>query len=286
MVEIRTSQGRAEMVRARDYDAYAGRWTARDPILFAGGQANLYTYVGNEPTPNHDTLGLVLAASTVKAALRVHRDFRPDAFGGDRLEAARARWGNSTFKSDLAEDMTFDEFGRVVSDTNPGFQPFGFAGGLYDPDTGLVRFGARDYDPYTGRWTARDPILFEGGQPNLYVYAGNDPVNKIDLTGMDWSDPTFEGGGSIYGQPPDAWAGDGPGNIPRCGGSGAAPPPGTDVDFVRTGEDWTKLWGGPAYVDSEGNVWGATGDATSADIDWLVETYPEQFMCTNQPQCL
>lgn len=26
-------------VEARDYDAYTGRWTARDPILFRGGQA-------------------------------------------------------------------------------------------------------------------------------------------------------------------------------------------------------------------------------------------------------
>ncbi len=68
-------------------------------------------------------------------------------------------------------------------DTNPGFQPFGFAGGLYDPDTGLVRFGARDYDPATGRWTAKDPILFGGGDANLYAYVGNDPVNFIDPSG-------------------------------------------------------------------------------------------------------
>ncbi len=39
-----------------------------------------------------------------------------------------------------------DEFGVVTNDTNPGFQPFGFAGGLYDSDTKLVRFGLRDYD--------------------------------------------------------------------------------------------------------------------------------------------
>jgi RHS repeat-associated protein len=31
-------------------------------------------------------------------------------------------------------------------------------------------FGARDYEPEAGRWTARDPILFEGGQSNLYTY--------------------------------------------------------------------------------------------------------------------
>jgi RHS repeat-associated protein len=62
--------------------------------------------------------------------------------------------------------------------------PFGFAGGLHDPETGLVRFGARDYDPATGRWTARDPILFAGGSANLYQYAGGDPVNRVDPLGL------------------------------------------------------------------------------------------------------
>ena len=51
----------------------------------------------------------------------------------------------------------------------------GFAGGIEDPVTGLVRFGLRDYEPATGRFTARDPILHEGGM-NLFVYADNDPV--------------------------------------------------------------------------------------------------------------
>ena len=60
----------------------------------------------------------------------------------------------------IAQRMDFDEFGRIILDTNPGFQPFGFAGGLYDQDTGLTRFGARDYDAETGRWIAKDPILF------------------------------------------------------------------------------------------------------------------------------
>jgi RHS repeat-associated protein len=73
----------------------------------------------------------------------------------------------------------------VTNDTNPGFQPFGFAGGLYDQQTGLVRFGARDYDPQTGRWTAKDPIRFGGADSNLYGYAFSDPVNYIDSNGME-----------------------------------------------------------------------------------------------------
>ena len=85
---------------------------------------------------------------------------------------------------DVVQRMDYDEFGRVITDTNPGFQPFGFAGGLYDRDTGLVRFGARDYDPEVGRWTAKDPILFAGGDTNLYGYTLNDPVNGVDPLGL------------------------------------------------------------------------------------------------------
>jgi RHS repeat-associated protein len=79
--------------------------------------------------------------------------------------------------------MAYDEFGQVVIDTNAGFQPFGFAGGLYDPDTRLVRFGARDYDSQTGRWTAKDPIGFGAHDTNLYAYTFGDPVNFTDPNG-------------------------------------------------------------------------------------------------------
>ena len=66
--------------------------------------------------------------------------------------------------------------------------PFGFAGGLYDEDTKLIRFGYRDYDPYTGKWMAKDPILFAGGDSNLYGYVLNDPVNLVDVDGLSPED--------------------------------------------------------------------------------------------------
>ena len=65
------------------------------------------------------------------------------------------------------------------------WQPFGFAGGLWDKDTLLVRFGARDYDPQLGRWLSKDPIRFDGGDTNLYVYAADDPINGSDPTGLE-----------------------------------------------------------------------------------------------------
>jgi RHS repeat-associated protein len=85
----------------------------------------------------------------------------------------------------VVQRMRHDEFGNVLEDTNPGFTPFGFAGGIYDVDTGLVRFGARDYDPVIGRWTSKDPIRFGGHQSNLYVYVNNDPVNRTDPSGLE-----------------------------------------------------------------------------------------------------
>ncbi|NEV65340.1 RHS repeat domain-containing protein, partial [Thiorhodococcus minor] len=83
----------------------------------------------------------------------------------------------------VVQRMDYDAWGVVTRDTNPGFQPFGFAGGLYDSETGLVRFGVRDYDPYTGRWMGKDPIGFRSG-PNFYQYAMQDPMNLIDPTGL------------------------------------------------------------------------------------------------------
>jgi RHS repeat-associated protein len=88
----------------------------------------------------------------------------------------------------LIETINFDEFGNetdTLAGTLPtGYVriPFGFAGGLYDPDTTLVRFGARDYDATTGRWTAKDLIRFHGGM-NLYRYVSNDPVDFRDPRG-------------------------------------------------------------------------------------------------------
>lgn len=84
----------------------------------------------------------------------------------------------------VAQQTNYDAWGNVLAgSTNQGFQPFGFAGGLYDPATKLLRFGARDYDPASGRWTTKDPIGFSGGLTNLYAYGVSDPVNFFDPTG-------------------------------------------------------------------------------------------------------
>lgn len=86
----------------------------------------------------------------------------------------------------VVKTIDYDSFGNVIADSNAVFTvPFGFAGGLFDTDTGLTRFGYRDYDADVGRWTAKDPILFDGGDTDLYGYVVNDPVNGIDTEGTN-----------------------------------------------------------------------------------------------------
>jgi len=109
--------------------------------------------------------------------------------GGGTYRIIKDHLGSPRLVVDIAtntviQQMSYDVWGKVIQDSNPGFQPFGYAGGLYDRDTHLVRFGARDYDAETGRWTAKDPIGFEGGDANLYGYVVNDPVNEIDPLGL------------------------------------------------------------------------------------------------------
>ncbi|MDQ7834233.1 MAG: RHS repeat-associated core domain-containing protein [Humidesulfovibrio sp.] len=63
--------------------------------------------------------------------------------------------------------------------------PIGFAGGLFDADTGLTRFVWRDYDADTGRFTALDPLGKKGGDNDWYGYCVDDPVNRVDVWGLD-----------------------------------------------------------------------------------------------------
>jgi RHS repeat-associated protein len=100
----------------------------------------------------------------------------------DHLGSPRLVINTST--NTLTQQLDYDEFGNVLDDTNPGFQAFGFAGGLYDQHTKLTRFGARDYDAETERWTAKDPIRFGGGDANLYGYVPSDPLNFYDPFGL------------------------------------------------------------------------------------------------------
>jgi YD repeat-containing protein len=86
--------------------------------------------------------------------------FTYDGFGRRTGRTVDRSWVYADANSPALE---YDESGVITADTNPGFQ-----GGIVEPTTG-ARFGARDYDPATDRFTSCDPVLFGCGQANMYV---------------------------------------------------------------------------------------------------------------------
>jgi RHS repeat-associated protein len=96
----------------------------------------------------------------------------------------------------------FDEFGiksKPAATSASELDSIGFAGGLFDADTGLTHFGAREYNAETGKWLSKDPIGFSGGDTNLYGYVANDPVNYIDPEGNNAIAPAIFIGAVIVG---------------------------------------------------------------------------------------
>ncbi|MFZ5965279.1 PKD domain-containing protein [Thalassococcus sp. BH17M4-6] len=83
----------------------------------------------------------------------------------------------------VAQDYDYEGYG-LRSQSAAFEQPYGFTGREHDAESGLIHFRARAYDPETGTFLQKDPIGFGGGNPNLYAYVQNDPVNLVDPTGL------------------------------------------------------------------------------------------------------
>jgi RHS repeat-associated protein len=81
----------------------------------------------------------------------------------------------------------YDPYGRLIRITgDPALaaaNPFRFSTKFQDEETGLSEYGYRYYDPESGRWLNRDPIGESGGN-NLYGFARNDAIGRIDALGL------------------------------------------------------------------------------------------------------
>jgi RHS repeat-associated protein len=75
----------------------------------------------------------------------------------------------------------YDAFGNLAFGT-PG-SPFGYAGEYTDPSTGFSNLRARWYETQVGAFTTRDPAF--ASTDTAYIYAGDDPVNETDPTGLE-----------------------------------------------------------------------------------------------------
>jgi RHS repeat-associated protein len=86
----------------------------------------------------------------------------------------------------VTDTYTYDAFGNLIGGTGATPNDYLYAGERFDPDAGLYYLRARYMNPETGRFQSADPYEGEGSEPltlHKYLYAGADPVNKIDPTG-------------------------------------------------------------------------------------------------------
>ena len=96
---------------------------------------------------------------------------------------------------------TYSSFGKAVVDADSTVENnFRFPGQYCDIETGLHYNWHRYYDPDTGRYLTPDPIGLEGGI-NLFVYTFNNPINRIDPTGLDSPGCDVVGGFDFFSTP-------------------------------------------------------------------------------------
>jgi RHS repeat-associated protein len=167
------------------YDT-VGRRTAR----IEGGQRTSYLY-GDPRRPDLVTAGIAPDGIVTTYYYDVENRLFAYQRGASRFYVATDEVGTPRVVTDAAGTVVltreYDAYGHITGDSNQSFDlPIGFAGGLVDSLTGLVRFGVRDYDPEAGRFSTRDPD-FQSGGLNLFEYAGGDPLDARDPTGRDWS---------------------------------------------------------------------------------------------------
>ncbi len=102
----------------------------------------------------------------------------------------------------ILESIQYDAFGNAtvtaIDGATPVTEPILFQGQYLDAASGLYDLRARNYDPTTGRFTQRDPVIQLIGVPVVspYIYAGDQPTTSADPTGLDLSsaaDSAFDG---------------------------------------------------------------------------------------------
>ena len=87
----------------------------------------------------------------------------------------------------VVNTYAYETFGNVLHSAQIVPNPFKYVGvsGIIDEGNGLLYMRARYYDSELGRFINQDPIGLRGGM-NFYAYVGNNSLNFVDPSGLDW----------------------------------------------------------------------------------------------------
>ncbi|MHB1036579.1 MAG: golvesin C-terminal-like domain-containing protein [Pirellulales bacterium] len=103
----------------------------------------------------------------------------------DHLNTARDLAKYTGAHTDIPTHRVFDAFGRRTSSASEATTCLiVFTGKPLDADLELQYNVNRWYEACTGRWLSEDPIGFDFGDVNLFVYCGNRPLDYTDPVGL------------------------------------------------------------------------------------------------------
>jgi RHS repeat-associated protein len=175
--------------------------------------------------------------------------------GGTTLVSANGRWA-AAISGPTTTAVPTDLYGSVLS-TGPtslgrsgSYTAWGVPAGAGTPEPklgyrgelaldGLTDLRARQYDPSTGAFTSKDPIDGVDGTTTLgqglsYSYAGNDPLGRVDPTGMQ-SDDAFKTPGDGDGLTPKFC------DISNCGPKRAQQLTSSEIMAIRPHLNWISV---------------------------------------------
>ena len=115
----------------------------------------------------------------------------------DNLNSVRMLSNSS---SGVVETGQYRPYGERQGFAGPVAESRGYIGERHDDETGLMYLNARYYDPVLGRFIQADPTtpLLKGVGINRYAYTSNNPITRMDPTGLADSGCDFSGCG-VFG---------------------------------------------------------------------------------------
>lgn len=116
----------------------------------------------------------------------------------DNLGNNRRTFDSSTGASVAKQSDDYLPFGMDIATTVPSSKnEYLYNNKELQAEFGLYDYGARQYDPLTGRWTSVDPLAEKLRRFTPYNYGNNNPIRFIDPDGMSGTDwvriPTADG---------------------------------------------------------------------------------------------
>lgn len=164
---------------AYDGDGYRTQRSAPD------GTVTGFTWDRSDPVPK-------LLTQTSTGGERTYLIYGPGGHpyaqitGTEAIYYHRDQLGSTRLLTDASGDpvgtYTYDAYGALTDSTGTAAPLLGYAGEYTDHETGYTYLRARHYDPTTGQFLTRDPLVDLTGEP--YAYAGNNPLSYTDPTGL------------------------------------------------------------------------------------------------------